>query len=110
MPGFPNFQQTVSELKSVTPPPQGDYAVTIAVGDSLIIREALVEQWSSKGDFKDDMEKVLTEHNSVYNKKNLKRGADNGNGSCSDRPTKKLCVATADTMTLDEYETKFPDR
>ena len=105
--GFPDFKKAVAELKTAAPPPHPDYSVTIAMGDSLVIKEALVEQWVGKPDYVAEME-LLKSHNDVYNKRGLKRGSECG-PSTSDRPTKKLCIES-DAMDLDEFESKFPER
>ena len=109
IPAFPNFKKTVEELKSAKPPDHPDYSVTIPIGDSLVIKEALVEQWSGKPDYKAEMEKLVENHNSIFNKRGIKRGNEASSTSQSDRPTKKICAET-DALGLDEFETKYPER
>ena len=109
IPGFPDFKKTVQELKTTAQPPHPDYSVTIPVADSLVIKEALIDHWTTKPDFKADIEKAVKEHNAVYNKRGLKRGSDASGGDQATRPTKKLCIE-ADPISVDEFETKYPDR
>ena len=106
--GFPNFRKAVGELRNAAPPQQPEYNVTIAVGDALVVKQVLVEQWTAKADYKHEMEKLLACHNEKYNKRGLKRGSEVAGLSNRDSPTKKLCIEAE--QTLDEYETKNPDR
>lgn len=108
LPGFPDMKKTVSELKTVVPPPQPEYAVTFPMGECLVIKEALIEQWSSKSEYAAEMEAVLKKHNDSYNKRGLKRQSENS-ASSTERPNKKLCIET-DAMDLDEFETKYTER
>lgn len=93
----------------MAPPAQPDYSVCIGAGDALIVKEALIEQWSSKADYKAEVEKLVEKHNEIYNKRGVKRGSETSNTSNQERPAKKLCV-TAVPMALDEFESKTTDR
>ena len=99
----------MAELRTVAPPPQPDYSVTVGAGDAIIVKEALVEQWSSKGEYKAEVEKLVAKHNEIYNKRGLKRGSESSNTSNQDRPAKRLCV-TSEPVPLDEFESKTTDR
>ena len=109
LPGFPDFQKTVGELKTATAPPQPEYSVTVGLGDALIIKEALIDQWMGKPDYKSEMEKLLKQHNDKYNQRGLKRGSEVSGGSQSDRPSKRICVE-GDPLGIDEFETKYSER
>ena len=109
IPAFPNFKKTVEELKSTKPPDQPEYSVTIPIGDCLVIKEALVENWTGKPDYKAEIEKLVESHNSSFNKRGIKRGNEVSSTSQSDRPTKKICAET-DALGLDEFETKYSER
>ena len=107
--GFPDFKKAVSELKTTSPPPHPDYSVTIPLKDALVIKEALIEQWQGKSDFRGEMDKLLKAHNDVYNKRGLKRGSEVTGASAPEQPSKKLCVE-GDPVDVDEFETKHTDR
>ena len=85
------------------------YEVCICVGDSLVAREALVEQWSDKPDFSSEVARLIQEHNKEFNPRGIKRGSESSGGSAVERPKKMLCVPD-DNMSLDEFETKFAER
>ena len=91
VPGFPNFSQAITELKSVQRPPEPSYSVCIALGEALVIKEANMEQWMDKQDFGNEMKKLLADHNSEFNKRGIKRGSEAADVQ-SNRPVKKLCL------------------
>lgn len=107
IPGFPDFRKAVSELKSIAPPQEPEYLVSISLREALVIKQALIDQWLGKPEFKSEMEDLLKNHNAELNPQNLKRAATAP--SVGERPTKKLCLSS-DGMSLDEFETKNPDR
>eukprot|EP00913_Durusdinium_trenchii_P029222 g27394.t2 len=103
----PSFFDAVSELKSIAPPQEPEYLVSISLREALVIKQALIDQWLGKPEFKSEMEDLLKNHNAELNPQNLKRAATAP--SVGERPTKKLCLSS-DGMSLDEFETKNPDR
>lgn len=109
MEGFPNFKQAVQDLKNVEPPPQPEYSVCFAMNDSLVIKEAIIDQWMEKPEFLQEMEKLVKSHNDEFNKKGLKRGSQTNGQSEDSRPAKRLCVSS-DPTPLDQFETKHSDR
>lgn len=88
MEGFPNFKQAVQDLKNVEPPPQPEYSVCFAMNDSLVIKEAIIDQWMEKPEFLQEMEKLVKSHNDEFNKKGLKRGSQTNGQSEDSRPAK----------------------
>eukprot|EP00435_Cladocopium_sp_Y103_P062673 s100_g24.t1 len=109
LPGFPNFKDTVDQLRNVTPAPEPTYSVCLAIGDSLVVRQCLVEQWEEKADFSGELKSLIKTHNAEFNVRGIKRGSEAAGGSAKERPTKRLC-AQQDAMGLDEFETKFSER
>ena len=109
VPGFPNFSQAITELKSVQRPPQPDYSVCIPLGEALVINEASIQQWMDKQDYQTEMKKLVTDHNNEFNKRGIKRGSEAVEATSNNRPMKKLCISV-DPIPLDEFETKHEAR
>lgn len=108
LPGFPDFKKAVQELKNVQAPPQPDYEVCVAVGDALVIKEALIEQWKAKPEFVKELESLVKTHNDEFNKKGIKRGSQAA-GNNEESPAKRLCISS-EAVGLDEFETRFSSR
>ena len=108
LPGFPNFKKVVDELRTRTPQPHPSYEVCLCIGDNLVVREALVEPGADKQDFSSELKRLLDERNKEFNPRGIKRGSAPTAGSV-ERPAKTLCVAD-NSMSLDEFETKFTER
>ena len=108
LPGFPNFKKAVDELRTQAPQPHPTYEVCMCIGDSLVVREALVEQWADKQDFSSELKRLMDERNKEFNPRGIKRGSAPSAGSV-ESPAKMLCVADS-SMSLDEFETKFAER
>lgn len=107
--GFPDFKQSVQELQKVEPPPQPNYSVSVPLGQALLTKECLVDEWQQKTDFCKEFEVLLAAHDQEFNPKKIKRSSETLGQSPSEPPTKRLCIQ-ADPLNLNEFETKFPNR
>ncbi|CAK8995879.1 Uncharacterized protein SCF082_LOCUS4551 [Durusdinium trenchii] len=111
--GFPDFQAAVSDLKQFQRAPMPEYQVCVGLADgTLVIRQSLVDFWSLKhAAFKDKMDSLLEAHNAEFNKRGIKRGADESNdsaGNGSEPPAKRLCLDSS--KTTEELESEHPER
>ena len=79
LPGFPEFEQVVSELKqSSNDIPSPDFQVCIPVPNGLVIKQNLVDYWASCDMFSNEIASLVAEHNKKYNPQGLKRGHAEG--------------------------------
>lgn len=111
LPGFPNFDQVVTELNTNTELKAPDYAVTVALADgTLAIQESLIQQWSNNEMFQLEANELIAQHNKKYNPRGVKRGVEeNGSEAVSQEPSaKRLCVET--TAKIAEQEAKIVDK
>ena len=77
IPGFPQFESVVQEMKLTKEIAAPQYEVTVALSNgTLAIKENLVEYWSKEEHlFSVEMARLLVEHNKKYNPHGVKRGA-----------------------------------
>ena len=114
IPGFPDFQTALQDLKSFQRTPQPAYTVTVPTGEGhLIITEALVSFWSVKHtQFADQLAQLKADHDAEFNHKGLKRGSaetsEDGGEEEQERPSKRLCLSTS--LSPEELETQHSDR
>eukprot|EP00438_Fugacium_kawagutii_P015340 Skav217456 [mRNA] locus=scaffold1289:122745:123968:- [translate_table: standard] len=113
MPGFPDFEKVVSELKSsATETATPDFEVCVPVPNGLAIKQSLVEYWSSMDMFSTDMASLLEQHNKKYNTHGIKRGhaeVENSNGDNKvEVSSKKLRVDQS--VKLAEHEATIADK
>ncbi len=111
LPGFPSFDQVVTELNTASELKAPEYAVTVALADgTLAIQESLIQQWSGNEMFELEANELIAEHNKKYNPRGVKRGVEeNGSEATSQEPsTKRLCVET--TAKIAEQEAKIVDK
>ena len=76
LPGFPEFEQVVSELKqSSSDIPCPDFQVCIPVpNNGLVIKQNLVDYWAACDMFSNEIASLVADHNKKYNPQGLKRG------------------------------------
>ena len=110
--GFPDFQATLNELKQFQKCPVPAYQVCVAVGNSMVIQEALVQFWSQKPDFNEQILQIVSSHDKEFNTTHLKRGGSQVERDQDDQQqepaAKRLCLSKA--KTLNELEGEFADR
>ena len=110
--GFPNFDATLADLRGFQKCPKPEYSVCLSSGNSLIVREALIQFWQKKHpEFADRMDELVRNHDKEFNQNNLKRGLEQeeGEGNTeSESPTKKLRLTQA--KTLEELEKEHSER
>ena len=76
LPGFPNFESVVSELKTSTAEsPTPAFEVCIPVPNGLAIKQNLVDYWSGMDAYQLQVADMVKAHNQKYNPHGTKRGA-----------------------------------
>lgn len=111
--GFPDFKATLEELKAFQKCPMPTFQVCVAAGQSLVVKDALVQFWASKPEFSQKVQELLANHDKEFNTTGLKRGQatlQNGNAEADDSEpaSKRLRLSTA--KTLNELEGEFSER
>ena len=112
--GFPDFKATLEELKAFQRCPMPTFQVCVAAGQSLVVKDALVQFWASKPEFSEKVQELVAQHDKEFNPTGLKRGLatqTNGNADGADDAepaSKRLCLSTA--KTLNELEGEYSER
>ena len=99
LPGFPAFEKTVAELQQKGSGNfDADYQACVALADgTLIVKQALLDMYLTKPEFRDETKALLESHNLEFNPKNLSAGADE-DGNAADGTVQTT------TLTLDTTE------
>ena len=111
--GFPDFKATLEELKAFQKCPMPTFAVCVAAGHSLVVKDALVQFWASKPEFSEKVEGLLSKHDQEFNPTGLKRGLatqTNGNADAEDPEPASKRLRLSSAKTLNELEGEFPER
>lgn len=109
LPGFPQFNTCTDDLAKLQQLEFPDYSVCVPLPDGgLVIKETLVEYWTkSNPEFEPDFMDLLKDHNSQWNKQNLKRGLpDEGEGT-EGQPAKRLKVDSQKSL---DHEDQMAER
>ena len=112
--GFPDFNATLNDLKAFQKCPVPTYQVCVGSGQSLVIKEALVQFWASKPDFAEKVSDLVDKHDKEFNTGKLKRGLasqqDDGNDNAEnpEPESKRLCLSTA--KSVNELEAEYAER
>ncbi|CAE7518553.1 unnamed protein product, partial [Symbiodinium natans] len=73
--GFPDFDKATGQLReTATAATVPSYAVTVAVGRSLVVKEALKQHWLAQSDFAGQARDLFEAFDKEFNPENLKRG------------------------------------
>ena len=99
LPGFPAFEKTVAELQQKSSSQwDAEYQACVALADgTLVVKQALLDMYLTKPEFREETQALLDAHNLEFNPKNLSAGSgpegDAANGA----------IATG-SLTLDTTE------
>ena len=104
LPEFPDFQQTLDQLKESgnfnASMPQ--YTVCLGLPNgALVVRQSIIDLWTNKHeDYKSATLAVIARHDAEFSKESLKRGYDEtGDDAAANQPAaKKLCVQEQTTV------------
>ncbi|CAK9109458.1 unnamed protein product [Durusdinium trenchii] len=113
LPGFPNFESVVSELKTSTAEsPTPAFEVCIPVPNGLAIKQNLVDYWSGMDAYQLQVADMVKAHNQKYNPHGTKRGASDmsqgDQGTAGKAVAKKICIDN--TVKVADHEASIADK